>query len=122
MTNSSSVLRNNQEFVISNGSETVFNVECEDYLESFSGTGIPTGRIYANDIYVIKDFVIRVKNKALSSPLGLLSSRTYLQNSDVYNTTVPQSFWVNDKDELLTSDITGSTKTQINNQFVWQVN
>jgi hypothetical protein len=116
------ILRNNQEFVISNGSETVFNVECEDYLESFSGTGIPTGRIYANNIYVIKDFVIRVKNKALSSPLGLLSSRTYLQNSDVYNTTVPQSFWVNDKDELLTSDITGSTKTQINNQFVWQVN
>lgn len=116
------ILRNNQEFVISNGSETVFNIECEDYLESFSGTGIPTGRIYANNIYVIKDFVIRVKNKALSSPLGLLSSRTYLQNSDVYNTTVPQSFWVNDKDELLTSDITGSTKTQINNQFVWQVN
>jgi len=116
------ILRNNQEFVISNGSETVFNVECEDYLESFSGSGIPTGRIYANDIYVIKDFVIRVKNKALSSPLGLLSSRTYLQNSDVYNTTVPQSFWVNDKDELLTSDITGSTKTQINNQFIWQVN
>jgi hypothetical protein len=116
------ILRNNQEFVVSNGSETVFNIECEDYLESFSGTGIPTGRIYANNIYVIKDFVIRVKNKALSSPLGLLSSRTYLQNSDVYNTTVPQSFWVNDKDELLTSDVTGSTKTQINNQFVWQIN
>jgi hypothetical protein len=29
------VLRNNQEFVISNGSETVFNIECEDYLESY---------------------------------------------------------------------------------------
>ncbi len=116
------ILRNNQEFVVSNGSETVFNIECEDYLESFSGTGIPTGRVYANNIYVVKDFVIRVKNKALSSPLGLLSSRTYLQNSDVYNTTVPQTFWVNDKDELLTSDVTGSTKTQINNQFIWQIN
>jgi hypothetical protein len=27
------VFRNNQEFIITNGSETVFNVECEDYLE-----------------------------------------------------------------------------------------
>ncbi len=116
------IFRNNQEFVVSNGSETVFNVECEDYLESFSGTGIPTGRVYSNDIYVIKDFVVRIRNKATSSPLGLLSSRTYLQNSDVYNTTVPQSFWVNDKDELLTSDNTGTTRTQINNQFVWIVN
>jgi len=116
------ILRNNQEFVIQNGSETVFNIECEDYLENFSGTGIPTGRVYANNIYVIKDFVIRVRNKATSSPLGLLSSKNYLQNSDVYNTSVPQSFWVNDKDELLTQDSTGQTRTQLNNQFFWQVN
>jgi len=116
------ILRNNQEFVISNGSETTFNVECEDYLESYSASGVPTGRVYQNNIYVIKDFVIRVKNKATSSPLGLLSDKTYLQNSNVYNTAVPQCFWVNDKDELLTYDTTGSTKTQINNQFFWQVN
>jgi hypothetical protein len=116
------ILRNNQEFVIKNGSETVFNVECEDYLESFSGNGVPTGRVYANDIYVIKDFVIRIKNKSTSSPLGLLSSSTYLQNSAVYNTSVPQTFWVNEKDELITSDVTGSTRTQLNNQFFWQVN
>ncbi len=116
------ILRNNQEFVVNNGSETVFNVECEDYLESFTGTGIPTGRVYSNDIYVIKDFVIKIKNKALSSPLGLLSSKTYLQNSDVYNTSVPQVFWVNDKDEILAQDNTGQTRTQINNQFFWQVN
>jgi hypothetical protein len=116
------ILRNNQEFVIKNGSETVFNVECEDYLESFSGNGVPTGRVYANDIYVIKDFVIRIKNKSTSSPLGLLSSSTYLQNSAVYNTSVPQTFWVNEKDELITSDVTGSTRTQLNNQFIWQVN
>jgi hypothetical protein len=116
------ILRNNQEFIIKNGSETVFNVECEDYLDSFSGTGIPTGRVYANDIYVIKDFVVRIKNKSTSSPLGLLSSSTYLQNSNIYNTSIPQVFWVNDKDELITSDVTGTTRTQLNNQFVWQVN
>jgi hypothetical protein len=116
------ILRNNQEFVISNGSETIFNIECEDYLESYSAPGAPTGRIYQNNIYVIKDFVVRIKNKSLESPLGLLSGRTYLQNADVYNTSVPQVFWINDKDELITSDATGQTRNQINNQFFWQVN
>lgn len=116
------ILRNNQEFVVSNGSETIFNVECEDYLEAYSAPGAPTGRVYQNNIYVIKDFVIRVKNKSLESPLGLLSGRTYLQNADVYNTSVPQMFWINDKDELITSDATGQTRTQLNNQFFWQVN
>ena len=116
------VLRNNQEFVISNGSETIFNIECEDYLDKFSGQGVPTGRIYENGIYVIKDFVIKVRNKAQESALGLLSNRTYLQNSDVYNTTAPQTFWVNDQDELITSDITGQTRTQLSNQFIWMIN
>ena len=116
------VLRNNQEFLISNGSETTFNIECEDYLEKFTQVGAPSGRVYQNNIYVIKDFVIRIKNKSTTSPLGLLSGKTYLQNSGVYDKSVPQVFWVNDKDELMTSDITGSTKTQINNQFIWSVN
>jgi hypothetical protein len=116
------ILRNNQEFVVANNSETTFNVECEDYLEKFTATGVPTGRVYQNNIYVIKDFVVRVRNKSTNSPLGLLSNRTYLQNTPVYNTGIPQVFWINDKDELMTSDVSGSTKTQINNQFVWSVN
>lgn len=116
------ILRNNQEFVVANNSETTFNVECEDYLEKFTATGVPSGRVYQNNIYVIKDFVVRVRNKSVNSPLGLLSNRTYLQNTPVYNTGIPQVFWVNDKDELMTSDVSGSTKTQINNQFIWSVN
>ena len=116
------VLRNNQEFAISNGSETIFNIECEDYLSKYSAQGVPTGRIYENGVYVIKDFVIKVRNKAQESPLGLLSSRTYLQNSDVYNTSIPQNFWVNNQDELITSDVTGQTRTQLDNQFIWMVN
>lgn len=115
------IFRNNQEFVVTNGSETVFNVECEDYLESYQAPGAPTGRVYQNNVYVIKDFVVRVRNKT-TSPLGLLSNRTYLQNSQVYSPRVPQVFWVNDNDELMTSDITGSTKTQINYQYIWSVN
>jgi hypothetical protein len=116
------ILRNNQEFIISNGSETTFNVECEDYLEKFTAPSVPTGRVYQNNVYVIKDFVLRLRNVSADSPLGLLSGRSYTQNPPVYNTNVPQVFWVNEKDELITSDVSGSTKTQINNQFIWMVN
>ena len=116
------VLRNNQEFIINNGSEITFNVECEDYLELYNSTGAPTGRVYQNNIYSIKDFVVKLKNISADSPLGLISSRNYLTNSSVYNTNAPQIFWVNDKDELITSDTTGQTKTQLNYQYVWSVN
>lgn len=117
------VNRNNQEFIINNGSETTFNVECEDYLTPFTAQGL-SGRVYENNIYVIKDFYIKVKNNATQSPLGLLSNRTYLQSKDtIYNTSAPQVFWVNNQDELLTSEnISGQTRTQIDNQFIWMVN
>jgi hypothetical protein len=116
------ILRNNQEFVVGNGSETTFNIECENYLDQYTGSGIPSGRVYANNIYVIKDFVVKFRNKSTSSALGLLSGRTYLQNPDVYNTGAPQTFWVSDQDELITSDISGQTRTQLNNQYIWTVN
>ena len=116
------VLRNNQEFVVSNGSEITFNIECEDYLQVYRGTGIPTGRVYRNSIYVIKDFVVKIRNKSVDSPLGLLSSRSYLTNSSVYNSNAPQIFWVNDQDELITSDSTGQTRTQLNYQYIWSTN
>lgn len=117
------ILRNNQEFIVSSGSETTFIIECEDYLEPYKATGIETGRVYTNQIYVIKDFVVKLKNISIDSPLGLLSSRTYTSgNTDVYNSSAPQVFWVNTNDELITSDVTGQTKTQINNQYIWSVN
>lgn len=117
------ILRNNQEFIVSSGSETTFIIECEDYLDPYKATGIETGRVYTNQIYVIKDFVVKLKNISIDSPLGLLSSRSYSSgNTDVYNNAAPQVFWVNTNDELITSDVTGQTKTQINNQYIWSVN
>lgn len=116
------VLRNNDEFIIQNNTELEFTVECEDYLETFTGAGIPTGRVYSNDIYVVKDFVLRVENVAVESPLGLLSNRTYYVNSELFNTAAPQIFWANERDELLFSQATGSTRTQLNNQFLWSIN
>jgi len=116
------VFRNNDEFVVKNGSEVSFNVECEDYLDKITGNNIPPGRVYSNDIYTIKDFVVRIDNVAQESPLGLLSSRIYYTNSGFFNTSAPQIFWVNDRDELLFNNSTGNTRTQVNNQFLWSVN
>lgn len=116
------ILKNNQEFIVENGSETTFNIECEDYLTPFSGPGIPSGRVYENSIYVIKDFVVKISNVASGSNLGLLSGRNYLQNSTAFNPNAPQIFWVNDQDELLKSDITAQTRSHLNNQFLWCVN
>jgi hypothetical protein len=116
------IIRNNQEFIIANNSVTTFNIECEEFLETFSGTGVPVGRVYANNIYVIKDFAMRIRNKSTESVLGLLSGRTYANNPDVYNTGVPQTFWANNQDELIFTDVSGVSKTQVNNQFLWQVN
>ena len=115
------IVRNNQEFTVNNNSETSFNIELEEYLETYAQTGVKTGRVYENNIYVIKDFVIRVKNKSVESSLGLLSNRDY-SGSAIYNSAAPQVFWVNNQDELLFSDISGVSKTQLNNQFIWALN
>jgi hypothetical protein len=85
---------------------------------------VPTGRVYENNIYVIKDFVVKFTNKSSESLLGLLSNRNYLQaDSMVYNSEAPQTFWVNNQDELITSDTdAGQTRTQLDNQFIWMTN
>ena len=116
------IIRNNQEFVVSRGSETTFNIDCENYMDPFSGTGVATGRVFANNVYVIKDFVIKVRNKATESILGLVSNRNYLSSSEIYNTGAPQTFWVNNRHELITSDSTGQTRSHLDNQFIWMVN
>ena len=118
------IFRNSQQYVVKNGSEISFTIECEDYLDSYISTVIQTGRVYANNIYVIKDFLLQVSNGSSTSPLGLLSNITYVtpNNTDVYNPSAPQVFWVDNQDELIFSNITGQTKTQLDNQFLWQVN
>jgi hypothetical protein len=118
------IFRNSEEFIIKNGSDITFNIECEDYLDNFSGSGVPTGRVYANNIYVIKDFLMKIKNKSSETPLGLLSNRVYSinTNSDVFNSASPQTFWVDQQNELISDNSSGVTKTQKDNQFIWMVN
>lgn len=116
------IFRNNSEFVVKNGSEVEFNIECEDYLDVFTDTSVPTGRVFANNIYVIKDFVIKIENVSAGSPLSLLSNRNYYNNSDFFNNSAPQTFWVNEQHELLYNNSTGSTRTQLDNQYLWSAN
>jgi hypothetical protein len=119
-----SIYKNGQQYVINSGSETTFNVECEDYMTALTGVGYPSGgRVYANEIYTISDFLLYIKNKSVDNPLGLLSNRIYAgSNIDVYNSAVPQVFWVDEQDELIVNNTTGTTKTQIDNQFIWMIN
>jgi len=118
------VYRNDNEFKIENGAQLNFTVELEDYLDPYSATDVPTGRVYKNDIYVIKDFVMKIRNTSADSPLGLLSNRSYnpLTNGDVYNSSAPQVFWVDQQNQLILSNSSGKTKSQLDNQFVWSIN
>jgi len=118
------IRRNTNDIKIQNGTETNFNVELEDYLENYVASNVRTGRVYANNIYVIKDFVLIIRNKSVDSPLGLLSNRDYNSstNSDVYNSAAPQVFFVDQNGQLLVSNTSGTTKTQLDNQFVWSIN
>lgn len=117
------VFRDSQEFVVKNGSEIVFNVVAEDYLEKYEAPGVPSGRVYQNNLYVVKEFLLKIRNKSVDSPLGLLSNRTYANVlSDVYSPIVPQVFWVNQQGELIMDNTTGVSKTQKDYQFLWGVN
>jgi hypothetical protein len=117
------IFRNSEAQTIKNGSTITFNVDCEDYLDEYTAPGVPTGRVYRNTVYVIKEFLLKVKNKSADTPLGLLSNRNYLtSNDEVYSIGAPQVFWVNQNDELIVDNSTGLTKTQKDNQFIWAVN
>jgi len=117
-----SIIRDEEYFSIKGNEEITFNVECEDYLNEFTGSGVPTGRVYSNDVYIIKDFLLKVENTASESILGLLSNRSYYTNSDFLRTDAPQVFWVNDRDEFTYNTSTGNTRTQLNNQFLYNSN
>jgi hypothetical protein len=116
------VYRGDEAFLVKNDQELQFNVECEDYLDKYDIDSTVAGRVYRNSIYTIKDFYVRIVNASTSSPLGLLSNRTYQSDGTIYSRSSPQTFWVNDRDEILFNTSTGNTNTQLNNQFLWNVN
>tara|TARA_R110000772_G_scaffold20466_2_gene56722 strand:+ start:38219 stop:41605 length:3387 start_codon:yes stop_codon:yes gene_type:complete len=114
--------RGDEEFSIPNDTELQFNVECEDYLDKYDAEESIIGRVYRNNIYTVKDFYLKVVNASVSSPLGLLSNRSYVDDKVIYSNSSPQSFWINDRDELLYNTSTGITNNQLDNQYLWSVN
>lgn len=117
--------RGDEEFSVPNDTELQFNVECEDYLDkydTFEKSASTSGRVYRNNIYTIKDFYLKIVNASSSSPLGLLSNRTYVNDQVVYSRSSPQTFWINDRDELLYNTSSGLTNNQLDYQYLWNVN
>jgi hypothetical protein len=113
------VVRNGEERLIKNNENIAYYINVVDYM-------VPTrtgNNIYENRVYFINDFSIRIRNNSNRSPLGLLANKTYLSNpAQSYDRNSPQVFWVNPQGELLTSDVSGQTRTQIDNQFIWSSN
>lgn len=109
---------NGSQNIIKNGGNRVINIFCDEYATIYNDDN----NTFENKIYTANDYSLRIRNIASTSPLGLLSNKTYLQNSSVYDAEEPQVFWINEENELLKSDISSETKTQLNNQFIWMVN
>ena len=118
------IFRGNTPYVISNGSQLNFTINCEDYLDVAVGPNIPPGRVFTNRIYMVNEFNMQVQNLSVTKTLGLLSNTLYTNgsNTNIYNSSAPQIFWVDSQDNLITSDSTGQSKTQLDNQFIWAVN
>jgi len=94
---------------IGNNSETNIIVECEDYGEI---SGATADRIYYNNIYVIKDYYISLKNIAQNNPLGLFSDRNYTVGGT-------NSFFQFTDDSSCYIDADGYLHNQEDNQFLW---
>ena len=95
---------------ITNNSNTIINVECEDYGTRVSGTG----RTYTNAIYVVEDYVISLENTNQSGNLGFLSSRLYTSGGT-------NAFYSDNSsnNKVLLVDYNSNLYTQNNNQFIW---
>lgn len=124
------VFRGNVEYIINNGAELEFNIECEDYAELVDPAN---PRVYKDSsVYVINDYKVRIENIAQASPLGLLSSRKYktiagpenqfFKQSDIGTNDAPQIMWVNNNNEMLLQSDSGKIRGQLDNQWLWVSN
>ncbi len=118
------VFNANNPNVVANGSVLNFTINCEDYATPAIGSGIPTGRVWTNKIYLVSDFSVQISNTSTTNTLGLLTNILYTAgvNTTIYNSTVPQIFWVDNQNNLIVDNSSGISLTQESNQFVWSVN
>lgn len=126
-----------------NGNSLTFNLNLENYM-TITKIGLSNSpvdgiaRCYKNDLYVIEDYVLEIKNAAAESPLGLLANRNYAQypgslpSNFAYSTNSCQGIWLDNTNNVLFTDLAGSGAgvansypkigTQFNNQWIWLQN
>ncbi len=127
---------------IFNGNSLNFNLNLEDYMKKtkiglFNNPVDSISRCYANEVYLIEDFVLELTNSAIDSPLGLLATRNYgsypgsLSSDFAYVDAKSQPIWLNNSNDLhydSTFNDGGGTGlypavgTQTNNQWIWLQN
>jgi len=95
---------------ITNNTNTIINVQCEDYGTLLSGTT----RTYVNSINVIEDYVLALENTNQSGNLGFLSSRLFTSGGT--NAFYSDGGGMN---KILLVDYNSNLYTQNNNQFMW---
>ena len=93
---------------ITNNTNTIINVECEDY------GSVVTGRTYVNGINVVEDYVLSFENTNQSGNLGFLSSRLFTSGGT--NAFYSANGGMN---KILLVDANSNLYNQNDNQFVW---
>ncbi|MFW6016576.1 MAG: hypothetical protein ACOCRK_09065, partial [bacterium] len=107
------LISNQEEIQLTNNSVKNINITCEDYMDNISSSYY---RVYANKVYLINDYSIRVVNGSQSNPLGLLSDRKY---EDIETGNNTNFFYKYPDSQTLLVDDENNLKLQNNNQFIW---
>lgn len=131
-----------------NGNSLTFNLNLENYMTKTkigllnNPVDSNISRCYANEVTLIDDFVLEIRNDAIDSPLGLLANRNYggfpgsLSSDFAYSfnnlaKAIIQPIWLNNSNGLhydtSFNDGNGSglypaIGTQTNNQWIWLQN
>lgn len=128
---------------IFNGNSLTFNLNLESYMKKTkigllnSPVDSNITRCYANEVTLIDDFVLELRNDAADSPLGLLATRNYgsfpgsLSSDFSYRSGVAQPMWLDNTNNIhfdtTFNDGNGAglypaVGTQTNNQWIWLQN
>lgn len=122
------VLKGTSEREVNNGADITFTVECEDYGTPWPDTTVanPDSSYDDRPVYVINDYSVRIENNAETSPLGLLTNRSYISTTGIENSFHKESFaqalWVSPDDEILLEEENSKAVGQLNNQWIWAAN
>ena len=103
------LFRGTNETEIRNGASILSNIECQDYMETYTPDDPDSNKLYVyNNIYMISDFYLKIENIAQENPLAFLTN--YTRN---------QIFNVNEEKQPVFVNNDGKMITQTDNQYLW---